>query len=57
MEEEKIQLTGHHHLAQAYIARIEQINHVVHAVSEINPDALEIARDLDTQRGDGTIVG
>jgi hypothetical protein len=42
---------------QAYIARIEQVNDVVHAVTEINPDALEIAAGLDAQRANGTAKG
>lgn len=42
---------------QAYIARIEQVNDVVHAVTEINPDALEIAAELDAQRANGTSNG
>jgi len=42
-------------LTKAYIARIEEMNPTVHAVTEINPDALAIAATLDTERANGTI--
>jgi amidase len=35
---------------QAYIKRIEEVNPTLHAVTEINPDAIEIARELDEER-------
>ncbi|KAF9876904.1 amidase [Colletotrichum karsti] len=40
-------------LVNAYIARIEEVNHVVRAVAEINPDALSIAATLDETRRQG----
>ncbi|MCJ1479410.1 hypothetical protein MMC13_008095 [Lambiella insularis] len=43
--------------SQAYIERIFEINHVLHAVSEINPDALNIARTLDVERAEGRLRG
>ncbi len=42
---------------QAYIERISEVNHVLHAVSEINPDALCIARALDAERLSGHVRG
>ncbi|PHH82708.1 hypothetical protein CDD82_5063 [Ophiocordyceps australis] len=39
-------------LVQAYLARIKETNHVLHAVVEINPDALAIAAQLDRQRAE-----
>ncbi|KUJ09306.1 amidase [Mollisia scopiformis] len=42
-------------LTKAYIARIEEANPVLHAVTEINPDALLIAATLDAERANGTI--
>ncbi|CAK1367571.1 unnamed protein product [Cercospora beticola] len=44
-------------LVQAYTARIEEVNDLLHAVTEINPDALSIASSLDAQRHNGTILG
>ncbi|KAL2284186.1 hypothetical protein FJTKL_09157 [Diaporthe vaccinii] len=44
-------------LVQAYIARIKETNDVLHAVTEINPDALSIAASLDEARRDGRIFG
>jgi amidase len=40
---------------QAYIMRIEEVNPILHAVIEINPDALEIAAALDAERANGTV--
>ncbi len=37
-------------LTKAYIARIEEVNEDLHAVTEINPDALHIAAELDRAR-------
>jgi amidase len=42
---------------QAYIARIEEVNAQLNAVTEINPDALEIARVLDHERAFGQLRG
>ncbi|MCJ1396835.1 hypothetical protein MMC11_000025 [Xylographa trunciseda] len=44
-------------LVRAYIERILEVNHVLHAVSEINPDALSIARILDAERIEGRLRG
>lgn len=43
--------------AQAYIARISEVNDVLHAVTEINPDALKIAAELDEERRCGKVRG
>ncbi|KAI4101645.1 MAG: hypothetical protein L6R37_004831 [Teloschistes peruensis] len=40
-------------LVHAYIERIAEVNHLLRAVGEINPDALEIARALDVERSLG----
>jgi amidase len=37
-------------LVEAYIARIKEVNDEFHAVIEINPDAISIARQLDEER-------
>jgi len=42
-------------LTKAYILRIKETNPVLHAVTEINPDALSIAAALDAERANGTI--
>ncbi|KAI9818717.1 MAG: hypothetical protein M1832_004194 [Thelocarpon impressellum] len=44
-------------LVKAYLARIDQLNPVLHAVTEVNPDAIAIARDLDEQRRAGNVIG
>ena len=44
-------------LVNAYIARIAQVNPILHAVNEINPDALTIAAELDALRASGTTLG
>jgi amidase len=47
-------------LTQAYLERIEQLNHqgpAVNAVIELNPDALEIAEALDKERTAGQVRG
>lgn len=44
-------------LVTAYIARINEINSTLHCVTELNPDALSIAADLDAQRKAGKIIG
>ncbi|KAF1990326.1 amidase [Aulographum hederae CBS 113979] len=44
-------------LVNAYLARIEQANATLHAVTEINPDALAIAKQLDAERANGTVRG
>jgi hypothetical protein len=42
---------------QTYIKRIEDLNPRVHAVSQINPDAIEIARQRDDERRSGRSYG
>ncbi|KAH9998077.1 glutamyl-tRNA amidotransferase subunit A [Xylariaceae sp. FL0662B] len=42
-------------LVKAYIARIAEVNDTFHAVTELNPDALKIAADLDAERSLGAI--
>ncbi|MCJ1388190.1 hypothetical protein MMC18_001035 [Xylographa bjoerkii] len=44
-------------LVRVYIERIFEVNHVLHAVGEINPDALSIARILDAERVQGRLRG
>ncbi|KAG8162126.1 hypothetical protein KVR01_007891 [Diaporthe batatas] len=44
-------------LVQTYVARIQETNGVLHAVTEINPDALAIAASLDAARRDGQVFG
>ncbi|OIW34652.1 amidase signature enzyme [Coniochaeta ligniaria NRRL 30616] len=44
-------------LVNAYVARIAQVNPILHAVLEVNPDALAIAADLDAKRAAGTTLG
>ncbi|KAL7957947.1 amidase signature enzyme [Trichoderma compactum] len=44
-------------LTKAYLTRIEQVNEVVHAVVETNPDALDIAKSLDEERASGSTRG
>lgn len=42
---------------QAYINRINEVNSTLHAVTEINPDALQIATALDAERANGYVRG
>lgn len=42
---------------QTYLARIDEVNGTLHAITEINPDALDIAASLDEQRERGRIRG
>ncbi|MCJ1412760.1 hypothetical protein MMC19_006858 [Ptychographa xylographoides] len=44
-------------LVTAYIARIHEVNSTLNVVTEINPDALSIAAELDAERANGTIRG
>ncbi|KAK4196943.1 putative amidase [Triangularia verruculosa] len=44
-------------LVNAYIARINEVNSTLKAVTQINPDALSIAADLDAARAAGTSHG
>lgn len=41
-------------LVNAYVARIKEVNGTLHAVTELNPDALDIAASLDAMRKNGT---
>lgn len=44
-------------LVNAYIARINEVNSTLRMVTQINPDALSIAADLDAARAAGTSHG
>lgn len=44
-------------LVKAYISRILEVNGTLHCVTELNPDALSIAADLDAQRKSGKVLG
>ncbi|KAF7876655.1 hypothetical protein EAF04_001740 [Stromatinia cepivora] len=44
-------------LVRTYIKRIEQVNSIVHAVSEVNQNAVEIAREKDEERSHGSARG
>ncbi|KAK4177742.1 amidase signature domain-containing protein [Triangularia setosa] len=44
-------------LVKAYIARINEVNSTLKAVTQINPDALSIAANLDAARAAGTNKG
>ena len=44
-------------LVNAYLARIEETNGILHAVTEVNPDALAIAKSLDDARFRGKVLG
>lgn len=50
------EFTAHTH-NQAYIARIKEVNGTLNCVTEINPDAVSIAAELDAERGNGTTRG
>jgi amidase len=39
------------------MTRILEVNDILHAVTEINPDALRIAAELDAERIGGRIRG
>jgi amidase len=42
---------------QAYVARILEVNSTLHMVTEINPDAWAIAKELDEERACGKLRG
>lgn len=44
-------------LVKAYEARIMEVNSTLHMVTELNPDALSIAAELDAMRANGTVLG
>lgn len=44
-------------LVQTYLDRIMEVNSTLHMVTEVNPDALSIAAELDAMRANGTILG
>jgi amidase len=44
-------------ICQYYLERIEQVDPLLNAVIELNPDALQIARSLDEERKDGKVRG
>ena len=44
-------------LVNAYIARILEVNSTLNVVTELNPDALSIAAELDAERANGSTRG
>lgn len=44
-------------LVSAYMGRIEDVNHELNTVIEVNPDALAIASQLDVERSEGRVRG
>lgn len=44
-------------LVNAYVARINEVNGTLHAVAQLNPDALTIAQFLDDERTNGIVRG
>lgn len=44
-------------LTTAYIARINEVNGSLHAITQLNPYALDIAKQLDEERANGTVRG
>jgi amidase len=44
-------------LGKAYTARILEVNTTLHMVTELNPDALNIAKALDVERKAGKCRG
>lgn len=46
-----------HELTGAYMRRIQEVNPTLHAVIEMNPDALEIARSMDALTASGISLG
>ncbi len=44
-------------ICQKYLDRIKEVDDVLKSVIELNPDAMEIARQLDEERKDGKIRG
>ncbi|KAF3922305.1 Acetamidase [Dactylellina cionopaga] len=44
-------------LAQAYIARVNEVNEKLHAVTEINPNVLSIAKYLGVERSNSKVRG
>ena len=43
-------------LVTAYMDRINEVNSTLHMVTELNPDALSIAAEADSMRGNGTLL-
>lgn len=43
-------------LVKAYSARIMEVNSTLHMVTELNPDAMKIAKQADALRANGTIL-
>ncbi|BFZ55251.1 hypothetical protein PYCC9005_002291 [Savitreella phatthalungensis] len=44
-------------LTQAYLARIRDVDGILKSVIQVNPDAIEIARKLDSERAAGSSTG
>lgn len=43
------------HMAKTYLKRIEEVNPVVHAVTEVDPTAVDQACKLDLERANGEL--
>jgi len=44
-------------LTRAYLTRIDEVNPQFNAITEVNPDALDIAAQLDSERAEGNSRG
>ncbi|MCJ1236709.1 hypothetical protein MMC14_004691 [Varicellaria rhodocarpa] len=44
-------------LVTMYLARISEVNPILHAINDVNPDGLAIARELDEERASGKSRG
>ena len=44
-------------LVNTYVARLLEVNATLHVLTELNPDALMIAAELDAERASGTTRG
>ena len=44
-------------MLKTYIRRIREVNPILNAVGEVNPDAFLIAQDLDNERAAGRVRG
>lgn len=44
-------------LVRTYLKRVEEVNHIVRAITELDPSALEESKILDEERGRGNVRG
>lgn len=44
-------------IIKTYIKRIEQVNSIIHVISEINREAIDVAREKDEERSRGLAQG